>query len=297
MRLDFIYILRQPLSHIGESESSTSFLNTVRIFNPDNNRVEEVFCYTGNAIRGALRDCGAKHLMDKIQTVDSNFKLSKKMFHILFSGGNIVGEQKNDLNQIISLRSYVPLLSIFGAGLGNQMLSGKITQSFMFPICSETRGIVPENLDGLYTPVNVSWKQLTGSINFTRNDDLKNVELSQYSIQDDEKTLVQQMRYEIEYLVAGSQLFHKMILNNMTGLEIGAFISSIVEWGKDSKLGGMSARGFGLVDVSIYDENQEEVISIKDNNIKLCDKFINVLNEYDKFIVENVDKIKEVLGG
>ena len=50
MKIETIYTLQQPLSHIGESESTVSFLNTIRIV--ANGKVEEVFALTGNSIRG-----------------------------------------------------------------------------------------------------------------------------------------------------------------------------------------------------------------------------------------------------
>ena len=62
MKIEFEYTLKQALSHIGESEGTTTFLNTIRVLSEG--KVQEVFAYTGNAIRGTLRDCAARYLLN-----------------------------------------------------------------------------------------------------------------------------------------------------------------------------------------------------------------------------------------
>lgn len=301
MKLNCLYTLKQPLSHIGENESTVSFLNTVRIVS--GNKVEEVFAYTGNAIRGALRDCGAKYLMDTLRNITGNedFTLSKKMFHILFSGGNITGEQKNDINQVIDIRSNVPFISLFGAGIGNQILAGKITQGFAFPICSETTNILPDWIIGHanYNPNSLGWKQLTGTIQFSRKDDLKDVLLNNYStITSDDNDDKAQMRYEVEYVSAGTQLYHEIILDNINGLEMGAFLSCLENWSKKPILGGMSSKGFGLTNLVIYNnESKEEVIKIENSQITMCEQYKAYLQDYNNFIIDNYKTIMVTLGG
>ena len=109
MKFEIIYTLEQPLSHIGESESTISFLNTIRM--AVNGKVEEVFALTGNSIRGTLRDCAARHLLNML-----NVKVGKKEFNILFSGGNISGSMSTDIDQAKKYRTLLPMISLFGAG-------------------------------------------------------------------------------------------------------------------------------------------------------------------------------------
>ena len=137
MKIETIYTLKQPMSHIGESESTVSFLNTIRICT--DGKVSEVFALTGNAIRGTLRDCAARNILDML-----GIKLQKKEFNILFSGGNISGTLNTDIDQAKAYRELLPVISIFGAGVGNQILSGKMTQSFAIPVCKETVQIIPD---------------------------------------------------------------------------------------------------------------------------------------------------------
>ena len=261
MKIETIYTLIQPLSHIGESESTSSFLNTIRVVN--NGKPEEVFAYSGNAIRGSWRDCGAVYLLESL-----GIKAGKKMFGILFSGGNISGEQKNDIDQAREIRETIPLISILGAGIGNQILSGKITQGFALPVCRETVGILPDEITEKYQGTDTSWKQMTGTIQFSRKDDEKDQNLKKYKAdeQQNEDESPTQMRYEVEYFCPGTRLYHVANLDTTSKIEEGAFVSCIAQWSKNSVLGGMSGKGFGLVD-AVIKKDGEPYLTIQGNEI------------------------------
>ena len=57
-RLKIRYKLRSPVSHIGETASTGSYFQTIKT------SVGRLPIITGNSIRGTLRDCGAKELLD-----------------------------------------------------------------------------------------------------------------------------------------------------------------------------------------------------------------------------------------
>lgn len=292
MKIETIYTLQQPLSHIGESESTVSFLNTIRI--AVNGKAEEVFALTGNAIRGTLRDCAARHLLGKLDA-----KVGKKEFNILFSGGNISGSMSTDIDQAKKYRELLPVISLFGAGVGNQILAGKMTQGFALPVCRETQEIVPD-IDCIKDELkNISWKNLTGTINFTRFDDSKNVNLQGY-IQDgndntDKNSASTQMRYEVEYLVPGAQLYHIINLCTDTDIELGVFVAALEDFSHSPVLGGMGGKGFGLCEAELIADG-EYFGKIENGNISLCDKAKNALHEYNRFITDNADEIIKFLG-
>ena len=292
MKIETIYTLQQPLSHIGESESTVSFLNTIRI--AVNGKVEEVFALTGNSIRGTLRDCAARHLLDKL-----GVRVGKKEFNILFSGGNISGSMSTDIDQAKKYRELLPIISLFGAGVGNQILAGKMTQGFALPVCRETQEIVPDINCIKGELKNTSWKNFTGTINFTRFDDSKNVNLQVYMQSDNDNTdkdsASTQMRYEVEYLVPGAQLYHIINLCVDTDIEFGAFVAALEEFSHSPVLGGMGGKGFGLCEAELISDG-EFFAKIKNGNINLCDKAINALNEYNQFITNNADEIIKFLG-
>lgn len=292
MKIETIYTLQQPLSHIGESESTVSFLNTIRI--AVNGEVEEVFALTGNSIRGILRDCAARHLLDKLGA-----KVGKKEFNILFSGGNISGSLSTDIDQAKKYRNLLPIVSLFGAGVGNQILAGKMTQGFALPVCLETKEIIPDTgfINGDLK--NISWKNLTGTINFTRFDDSKNVNYQGYIQGDNDNTdkdsASTQMRYEVEYLVPGSQLYHIINLCADTEIELGVFVAALEEFSQSPVLGGMGGKGFGLCEAELIADG-EFFAKIENGNIRLCDKAKNATHEYNQFISDNSDGIIKFLG-
>ncbi len=296
-RIDSVYTLLQPLSHIGESESTTTFLNTVRVMGPSGPC--EVFAYTGNALRGAWRDCGAAYLLNRLKTL-----VPKKAFHLLFSGGSIGGKQEADVAQAKALRDTLPFLSIFGGGVGNQILSGKIVQTFAMPVCEETADIIPPGNPHInYRRLDTSWRLMTGETEFSRKDDEKGDLGDRYIAHPAEQIdMIEgkakgkakgedgpatQMRYRVEYLSAGAQLWH-MMYATCTELELGALVSAIHEWAKRPVLGGMAGKGFGLVDLAmdITSEDGERVpfISVRDGYMTLADPAKDAKEQYDNHL-------------
>ena len=223
----------------------------------------------------------------------------KKEFNILFSGGNISGSMSTDIDQAKKYRELLPIVSIFGAGVGNQILAGKMTQGFALPVCRETQEIIPD-IDSINGELkNTSWKSLTGTINFTRFDDSKNVNLQGYMQENnsntDEDSASTQMRYEVEYLVPGAQLYHIINLCTDTDIELGAFVAALEEFSRSPVLGGMGGKGFGLCEAELVTYG-EFFAKIENSNIRLCDKAKNALHEYNQFITDNSDEIIKFLG-
>ncbi len=296
MKIETVYTMKQPLSHIGESESTVSFLNTIRI--AVDGKVEEVFALTGNSIRGTLRDCAARHLLDTLGA-----RVGKKEFNILFSGGNISGVMVTDIDQAKKYRRLLPMVSIFGAGVGNQILAGKITQGFALPVCKETNAIIPKMKkieEGLRK---TSWKSMTGTISFTRFDDSKNTNYQDYLQKGDEETrdgqkekmASTQMRYEVEYLVPGTQLYHAMNLCTEMGNEFGAFVAALEYFSDSPFLGGMGGKGFGLCEAEFFMDG-EYFCRIENGKMEICNEGKESLDKYNRFLAENAEEIIEFLG-
>lgn len=295
-RIETVYTLKQPLSHIGESESTETFLNTVRVLCLG--KPVEVFTYTGNAIRGAWRDAGAAYLLDKL----GGLKVPKKTFHLLFTGGAIGGEQQADIAAAKTLRSVLPFVSIFGGGVGSQILSGKISQTFAIPVCSETVGIIPleiENID--YSAQATSWRKMTDEVSFTRKDDSKDTIGDKYisadiKLLDGEVTKgkkdepATQMRYTVECMIPGVQLWHRLNIR-CDEIELGALVASIYRWAESPYLGGMAGKGLGLVDAEfcLVDEKRVPFITVKDNQIMLSEPAKEAKEQYDRQLLSLYD--------
>lgn len=299
-RIETLYTLLQPLSHIGESESTQSFLNTTTIVS--DGVPEEVFCYTGNAIRGALRDAGAVYLLEKL-----GVQLPPEQFNLLFSGGSIGGTQSVDIDQARLLRKSLPLISLFGGGVGNQLLRGIPKQTFAYPICRETNGILPAHLP----KSQYSWRQYSGVKEFTRTDDSKNAVISeQYLLGAADQLLLTgeekkkkdgpatQMRYGVEYMAPGVQLYHRWDLV-CEEVELGAFVSAVYEWRKQPYLGGMGGKGFGLVDAEMtitFDGQKSLFIDVKQDVFTLGAAAERAKKTYDQHLQDMYDQYIESNG-
>lgn len=311
-RLETVYTLLQPLSHIGESESTQSFLNTTTVVN--DGKPEEVFVYTGNALRGMLRDCGARYLLNKL-----DIRVPLKAFHLLFSGGSIGGAQALDIDQAKVIRKALPFVSLFGGGVGNQILDGKLKQTFVYPVCRETNNIIPSYVE----KSDYSWRHFTNVIEFSRKDDEKNVDLAeQFLIGQDEQQLLEgettkkkkekdgpatQMRYGVEYLAAGTKLWHRWDII-CDELELGAFVSALHEWQKQPYLGGMSGKGFGLVAAEmdlVKEDGRETFAQIGQEFIKLgataehakAAYDAHLQEMYDTYLIDNKEEFTKLLAG
>ncbi len=231
------YKMLSPLSHIGETASTGSYFQTILTAS---GRVPVI---TGNSIRGQLRDSMALHLLELLDT-----KVSKDTFNILFSGGNINGAMKDDIEKAKKIREHFPLVSLMGGGLGDMIMAGKLICSFAYPVCKETESITGIESD-------ISWHSLIDEMEFTRTDDGKNDQLVGY-MQDagEEKTAKAstQMRYSVQYMAAGTEFVQDFIfLDGVTALELGAFYTGIHKWFEVPRLGGMAAKGFGLFDANL----------------------------------------------
>lgn len=253
--------LLSPLSHIGESLGTDSYLAETTIVGPDG-RAAEVFCYSGNAFRGQLRDLGAKYLLRRL----GNPRLNLESFHLLFSGGSIGGDQHVDIDQARLMRRLLPFLSVFGGGVGQQILAGKMKVGSMWPMCRETQHMLPAELRSEDAP---DYGALTAEHSFTRTDDAKNEQLREEYLAlapaeerlaldgDAPKTKgkraekdgpAQQMRYTVEVMAAGARFYQRIDLLDMSELEVGAFVSCLSEFQRAPYIGGKSGIGFGLVD-------------------------------------------------
>lgn len=141
------------ISHIGPEEragqSTKSYLRREKIIQPDGS-VEHVPTISGNGMRGLLRDRGMWHMCQRLgygvnEETGEVLGLSLPAFHFLFSGGSLTstGSKAIDIDRARKMREAIPLISLFGGALGNQILNGKIKIGKMIPICQETIHLLP----------------------------------------------------------------------------------------------------------------------------------------------------------
>lgn len=272
MKMRIKYTMLSPVSHIGETASTGSYFQTVLTAD---GRIPVI---TGNSVRGQLRDSMAAHLLDTMGGGSLlGVKVSKDIFNIFFSGGNINGVMKDDVEKAKSIRTHFPLISLMGGGLGDMIMAGDLICSFAYPVCKETESITGIESD-------ISWHSLIDEIEFTRTDDAKDDRLAQY-LEDalEEKTAKAstQMRYSVQYMAAGTEFVQDFLfLNGVTDLELGAFYAGLRHWFAVPRLGGMTAKGFGLFEADVNDG----AMSAKEGRIFVGQEVQSLIDSYEEFI-------------
>lgn len=278
------YTMLAPVSHIGETASTGSYFQTVLT---SSGRVPVI---TGNSIRGQLRDSMAAHLLD---TIGKNSllgaKVSKDVFNILFSGGNINGAMKDDMEKAKKVREHFPMISLLGGGLGDMIMAGRLISTFAYPVCQETESITGIESD-------LSWHSLIDEIEFTRMDDAKDDRTAAYLLDATEDKTAKastQMRFSVQYMAAGAEFVQDFIfLDGTTDLELGAFYAGLVKWFNVPRLGGMSAKGFGLFDAVVGDNE----ISVRNGGISVSSEPGRLIAAYEDFIEGEGMEYFSVLG-
>ena len=276
-KLQIKYTMTAPVSHIGETASTGSYFQTIKT---STGRLPII---TANSVRGILRDNGAKFLLDRL-----GCKVDKEIFHIFFSGGNLNGTMKNDVGKAKSVREHFPLVSVFGGGLGDMILAGKMAVGNLYPICRESEWITGKCSD-------ISWKNLIDEIEYTRTDDGKDDTLSDYMINPDDEQKAKastQMRYAVQYMAAGTEFIQEIFLfDNILPTEESALYSAFLSWFGLPRLGGMANKGFGF-----FDAETNFGINVKSQKIETTEKFDSMITQYTDFISTEADSYLGVLG-
>lgn len=264
------YTMTAPVSHIGETASVGSYFNTIMTSSG------EIPVITGNSVRGILRDYAAKKFMDVLGE-----PVSKEIFNVLFSGGNISGATKNDVERAKQIREHFPMVSLFGGGVGTMIISGNILSGFLYPICKESAEITGVCSD-------VSWHNLIDEIEFTRMDDTKDDRKLKYieDIEEEKKAKAStQMRFCVQYMSPGTRFVQNIVLlDSATEMEEAALYAAIAEWFRIPTLGGMRAKGFGFFNA------ESEEISVIDGEITVSDRVAGLIEKYNRFLTDDNPK-------
>lgn len=266
------FVLRAPLSHIGEQISTHTYLVQQPVIQPDGS-VEEVAVYSGNAWRGQLRDLMGEYLFRRLGvgvTVaddagrEPRVTVDLAQFHLIYSGGSIGGEQTVNLEQARQYRRLLPNLALLGGGVGNQILPGKLQVNLCWPVCQEAP---PARVTG-YEAMRetVSYRSLTTEMSYSRKDDSKDDRLNWAlpATSSGQPALdgagepakptkrdgpAEQMRMTTELLATGTVLETTMTIKDCTEVELGCLVSGLALFARAPHIGGQASRGHGLVDL------------------------------------------------
>ena len=228
------YITAETMLHHGGNikTGSQSMLRRIKFY--ANGKFVEIPYISGNAMRGRLRRLGMGDLLQRLGYEMENLRLH----HILFSGGTLTTVSTKDTGTIDfdlrrKVQEYLPMISLFGTAMGNQIMAGKLVVGNMVPVCKELgtgEYSVNEFLDWTYQ---------------TRKDDLH--------LEREEDEQAQQMLYEFEVFVPGTVFEHSFTLLQPDELELSAF-GHLMKLLEDSPfVGAMAAVGMGKIKLD-YEE-------------------------------------------
>lgn len=262
------------ISHIGDSYGISAKLRREKIVGP-HGEVEEIPIISGNSLRGILRDRGMLHMLKMIgygvnEGTGEVRGLSLAAFYFLFSGGALtkVTSRGIDVDEARRWRELIPLVALFGGAMGNAIMPGKAKIGKAVPICEETAHLLPERFINGHSSI---WEMIQEE-SYTRRDDEKNENLRQLiapevrglleasaadkrakaGTKEDvagETGQKQQMRYFVETLAAGTELFWEITLDDVTPIEFDAFAITLAEFSKFPYIGGKSGVGHGKVSI------------------------------------------------
>lgn len=332
LRLTGTMTLRSPLSHIGETISTVAYLVEEPILQPDGS-LEEVFCYSGNAWRGHLRDLAAVYLLEHLGAP----RLPLDSFHLLFSGGRIGGDQVVDVAAARAYRRTLPLVAVWGGGVGNQILPGKMRVSNSYPVCREALPVLPAALHAAAEAV--SYRGLTFEKSFSRKDDAKDERFAAYragapapalpaaqeaqeadgaqadlfggapapkarrpSATAEHTGPADQMRMSVELLAAGVQLATRIDLLDVSEVELGCLVSALHQFARSPHVGGQANKGHGLVDLAytladLETGEQQPFVAVTDGAPRLHPPAEAAKAAYDTFLLEQYRALLDRQGG
>jgi len=238
----------EPISHIGETRSIDSKFNREKMMISSKagiTKVIEVPIISGNSLRGVLRRRAGYKFLELLEIKKET--LTEGLQHALFSGGILKKGAEGgviDTSFVSKVRQNVPYLSLFGTVLGQQMIQSKLDVGQLIPISCQTKGRTGIDSD-------ISIYSLLDERAATRRDDMEDkTKGTQYP--DEQK---QQMRYTHEVLVAGTEFFHYFTLKSCNDIEKGTFWSTIADFSKYPKIGGLGCRGFGMIKLNYEIQN------------------------------------------
>ena len=264
-----------PCHHGGnEKTGSVSLLNRQKWI-VDGEPVSVPYI-SGNAIRGQLRRKAMYDFTHDIgYTIDLDSIKGRKLYHALFTGGNleqVKGPDAGTINLELKRRIYdmIPYARLFGFAFGNQMIESIMKVGQMLPVCTELRDFLPKGLEPKMSFYNLI------SQNFqTRKDDIIGTREA-----DEGAT---QMLIDYESFAAGTVFSHEFRLEDATPIDLSAFARILNLWHAKPSLGARSGTGFGNVrieydldkniDSALYDEhidkNGKEIRDLMDELQKL----------------------------
>lgn len=275
--------LLDKMHHGADTKNGNASLFRTGLYGTDTNSVIELPFYSGNAVRGQLRDIIADQFLETLGLTPSDINpvISLWFFYVLYTGG-ILGEKDKPADKVAKgekadkgskgtikklgqngatiadgmreFREMIPAVFVLGAAMGDRILNGQINVGELRPHCKEFGYEDKPNIHKL-----MAWHQLT------RRDDFKANEESHAMI-----AVFQTLVSGVE--LSGGIDWNKDHVRSVERSCLGHALNGLIERGY---IGACSRMGFGKCEINVG--------NIPDPS------------EYLAFQSENRDKILEYL--
>jgi len=275
------YLKAVSMIHQGgdEKTGSSPVLNTITIYNDEEDEFSRIPIVSANSIRGKLRRMimyDFAQLIGKPIEEMENMKLQQ----VLMGGGSLESVSDEKDSGVIDLelrktvqRNFIPL-AIYGISIKNQMIEGKLKCGMAFPVCKEYIPFLPEKYKDM-PQASQPVRTFTDSLFFTRRDDIRKER------EEDEQAI--QMKVDIETLMPGTVLYHWWALDNPTEVELSCFGRMMKLFADSPFLGGKASGGLGNVELHYDPEFPSDKAYLKH------------IEKNKKIILEMYDKLNKIL--
>jgi len=270
-RFSGVYEAQTPITHGSDEDfGMEQRFRTIEMAVREDGELyhEDIPVISGNSLRGQLRDLLADDFLGLISD-DDPVELGDSLSNAFWAGGSLErgnGPGKLNRRMINGIRDHIPMLSLLGTALADQMVSGKLNMGMLTPIASETEAFTGrESEHSVFEFVDETF--------YTRMDDRVGGK------QDGEST--QQMRYKMMILIPGTRFDHWMALEGASDVERACLGRAFELFASTPHVGGQKAVGHGKVSFDYADDlpdSQPYLDFVEENRDDIRD-FVEDLDE------------------
>jgi len=278
-----------PITHMMGTSGNESVINRESVL--FKNKIRQVPVLSGNAIRHKMiRDPGGLYLIKECGLVG---KLNIDQANYLLNGGSLTESSTTEnLGRIAEMQTLMPLTRLLGGSLRNQVIGGSLFVLRGLLVCEENRSQIQKQLpEGYELPEQAlrSAEDFIDQYQYTRGDAQKrnDADLMLEEKSDDVKSNL--MIYNGQDVIPGSVFYHGFTLQNISPIEVGALLHSLIQWdAAGGFIGGQSRIGHGKLKMSIFFEDGDDFMG---NELNPAD----IVKMYIDHVHANAEKIAQWL--
>lgn len=280
------------LSHGSKASGNNHPFRRETFILPNGKRLAAVPVVSGGAVRGSLRRMAAAMTQ---KAIVGDGTLPHPVVHALRTGGSLretrtSGDVLTGERQAL-LRDLVPMFGVFGLSAGGRIMSGRLQVGKPLPVAKETMYLSEHYGADLaeYDPPSI-W-QVIQRETYTRTADVNDAG-AQLLIDDvgaADRDLPKgsgNMIYSHETISPGTLLFHNLVLDAGTPVEVSFFDDLVRRWSKKATIGGQTAKGLGRVETR-YTRSAYDILG--------DDADDEEHSPWQEHVAEHAEQVKEVL--